>query len=86
VLYSAGGLSSDCVSGVLEAKDNALNYLAVLSTPQILYLNIVYNFGLLYDSVKTFVYFFWYPERNMIMSTNTLGKQFGAIFYNIFSS
>lgn len=61
VVYAAGGLSSDCINGALESKDNALKYITFISTPSLLYLNLIYNFGLLYDSVKSFVYFFWRP-------------------------
>ncbi len=74
VVYAAGSLSSDCFLGAIEAKDNVLKYMAFLAAPQILYLNVVYNFGLLYDSVKTFVYFFGYPSRNKLTNTNDLGK------------
>ncbi|TNV80389.1 hypothetical protein FGO68_gene1656 [Halteria grandinella] len=86
VLYAAGGLSTDCVQGVTEAQANIFKYLDFLGAPSLLYINLVYNFGLLYDSVKTFVYFFFYPSRNKIATTNELGKQFGSFFYNIFSS
>lgn len=74
VVYAAGGLSADCVTGVFEAKDNVLKYLDFLAAPSLLYINLVYNFGLLYDSVKSFVYFFFYPSRNKIATTNELGK------------
>jgi hypothetical protein len=86
VVYTAGGLSSACVEGVFEAGDNIFKYGDFLKTPMILYYNLIYNFGLLYNSVKSMVYFFVFPDRNKITNTNDLGKQFGALFYNLFSS
>lgn len=86
VVYAASGLSNDCILGFQEASANALKYLDFVSKMNLLYLNFVYNFGLLYDTVKNFVYFFGYPDRNKITTTRDLGIQFGSFFYNIFSS
>ena len=73
VVYAAGGLSSDCIQGVLEAKDNAFKYIAFFGAPSLLFLNVVYNFGLLYDSVKSLIYFFFRPTHNKITTTYALG-------------
>jgi hypothetical protein len=86
VVYAAGGLTSDCVQGVFEAETNALKYATFVSKPSLLYWNLIYNFGLLYNSIKSVIYFFILPTKNKITNTGDLGIQVGSFFYNLISS
>ena len=61
-------------------------YTKFVKTPTILYLNLIYNFGLIYESVKSAIYFFVYPKRNTLTTTYSLGQQVGYFFYDIFSA
>ena len=64
VVYTAGGISSDCVEGFFEAEANIMLYTTFMTTPSLLYWNLVYNFGLLYNSVKSVIYFFFIPASS----------------------
>jgi len=46
----------------------------------------VYNFGLVYNSIKNIVYFFVYPDKNKIATTNALGLLLGGAIYNMLSA
>jgi hypothetical protein len=57
----------------MDIPTTIAQYTAFISNPSILQWNIVYNFGLVYNSIKNTVYFFLYPEKNKITTTNALG-------------
>lgn len=74
VVYSASSLSSDCVNGAFQAQTNVMKYITFTTDPMLLVWNLVYNFGLLYQSVKSVLFFFVLTDRNTINNTNDLGK------------
>lgn len=41
-----------CYYGFLEAMTNVASYGTVASDPLMIYTNVIYNFGLVYDSIK----------------------------------
>ena len=86
VAYIASGMTSDCFQGFFQAEKNLMKYTKFITKLSILYLNLIYNFGLIYESVKSVIYFFVYPARNTITSTYGLGEQVGYFFYDIFSA
>jgi len=74
VFYNLGNLGSECVTGFLNIENVLKQYQAPLANPVILQWNIVYNFGMVYNSIKNTAYFFFYPEKNKVKTTNELGK------------
>lgn len=86
VLYNFGNLGSDCIAGVMGITTTLNQYSAFLSTPVILQWNLVYNFGMVYNSIKNTAYFFLYPDKNKIKTTNALGIEIGSVFYNLLSA
>lgn len=86
VVYAAGGLSNSCVQGFFEAEANALKYTTFVSNPMLLYYNFIYNFGLLYTSIKDVIFFFFVTNKNQITDLYVLGVQVGSFFYNLLSS
>ena len=73
VLNGFGSLGTDCIEGLMDIPNILDQYTAFISNPAILQWNIVYNFGLVYNSIKNTVFFFLYPDLNKITTTNALG-------------
>ena len=86
MLYNFGNLGSDCIAGFMGITGTLTQYSAFMSNPVILQWNLVYNFGMVYNSIKNTAYFFLYPEKNKIKTTNTLGIEIGSVFYNLLSA
>jgi len=57
-----------------------------MENPSILKWNLVYNFGMVYNSIKNTANYFFYPEKNKINSNKMLGKEIGSVIYNLLSA
>ncbi len=86
VLNGFGTLSSDCINGIMNIPTTLTSYMAFLGNPKILQWNIIYNFGLVYNSFKNTYFFFAYPDLNKIATTQALGLQLGQAIYNLLSA
>jgi hypothetical protein len=68
VLYDFGNLGQDCINGGFGISTTLAQYSAFMNNPSILKWNLVYNFGMVYNSIKNTANYFFYPEKNKINS------------------
>ncbi len=80
-------INFSCYYGFIEAVENVATYGGTIANPFLLYTNVVYNFGLIYDAVKNMVLFFLGFPRPGYTTPGDVGFELGsAVFYLLFDS
>ena len=57
--------------------NTGLNYLVFLNYPWVLFYNIFFNLGLVYDSLKNMLTYFFMQSRTSCATPQDLGEQLG---------
>jgi hypothetical protein len=82
ITYNADDLNLKCTAGYYEAIDQATRYSDFTTDPTYLLSNLVYNFGLMYNSVREVTaYVTGKPAKSK--SSFDAGYQVGQLFYFI---
>ena len=77
VFYNLYDIGFGCYFGVLEGYELLLAYGNFVQNPEILLTNFVYNFGLMYASVKEAALFFMGEPRPQYNTPYKVGYQLG---------
>jgi len=83
VFYYPYDVTYSCYFGAMEAIDNAVEVTGSVTSPLMVYTNIIYNFGLVYDSVKNMVLYFLGAPRPNHDTPYDVGYNLGSSFYYI---
>jgi len=62
-----------CYYGVFEAFSTGSSFGNFVDNPKILLQNMIYNFGLMYNSMKDVIFYFINPEYSKATSTYQVG-------------
>jgi hypothetical protein len=57
------------------------SYGNVANNPLMIYTNVIYNFGLVYDAIKNMMLYFLGAPRPSNDSPYSVGYNFGSVFY-----
>ena len=87
IFYYFHDITFSCYYGGIEAYTNVLNYGGSVTNPLVIYTNIIYNFGLVYDAIKNMALYFLGVPRPGNDKPYDVGYNLGAsIFYLLFDS
>lgn len=76
-------LANSCYQGIFEAWGIIVDYGAFATDSSFLSTNLIYNFGLIYDSLKDAIMFFVDPTLSKAKTTFDIGFELGSVFYYI---
>lgn len=85
-VYHLADINYKCFIGGQEAYAQLLKYTIIATDPLTVLWNLIYNFGLIYNSIKDIGTFFIYPGRSGAKSPMDLGAQIGTFIYNILAN
>ena len=84
--YKSYDICLYCTQLIANAMITSLSFIAFYTKPTILWYNFVYNFGLIYNSIKNLIFYFTQNPKNKIKTPYDAGFQIGAVSYYFFSS
>ena len=81
--YSTDIIFRTCNDGFMEAAQKMLVYINIYQTPKLLIMNIIYNFGTIFDSFRNGMMYFTGDSRGIIAAPYDAGYSIGYALYNV---
>ena len=72
-VYHLADINYSCFVGGEEAYAQILKYTIIIYNPMTVIMNVAYNFGLIYNSIKDIAMYFVYPDRSGAKDPGDLG-------------
>lgn len=84
ITYHVQDMTYSCYAALFEGYDQLLGYGDFVTNPSYLLTNLIYNFGLMYNSVKDVIVFFQGSQFSGAKTAHDAGYELGSLLYYIF--